>query len=93
MSSSIQDQVGDYPVFDFSVTAGGDAVSGFQGSVTVEVPYQLANGEDSDAVVIYYINAKGELEMVTDCVYDEDTGMVTFNTDHFFPNMRWVIMK
>lgn len=83
LSSSIQEQVGDHPVFNFSVTSGGSAISQFDGSVTVEVPYTLKDGEDASNVVIYYINASGELETVKDCYYDEKTGNIVFATNHF----------
>ncbi len=83
LSEGLKQVVGDRPVYDFSVTSGGNTISQFTGNVTVAVPYTLQPGEDPNAIVIYYINDSGEAEMVSDCVYDPDTGMVIFNTDHF----------
>lgn len=83
LSESIQAEVGDRPVFNFSVTSGDSTISQFDGSVTVAVPYQLADGEDPENVVIYYINASGELETVKDCYYDAESGKVVFKTNHF----------
>lgn len=83
LSESVKEQVGDRPVYNFSVTSGDSTISQFNGSVTVAVPYQLADGEDPENVVIYYINASGELETVKDCYYDAESGKVVFKTNHF----------
>lgn len=83
LSTDIQEEIGDHPVFNFSVTSGGSTISSFDGSVTVEVPYALKAGENASNVVIYYINASGQLETVKDCYYDEGTGKVVFKTNHF----------
>ena len=83
LDEQVQEIVGDRPVFDFTVTAGNSKVSSFgDGSVVVGIPYTLKEGEDPNAVVIYYINDSGELEMVNS-VYDPATGMVNFTTNHF----------
>ncbi|WHH60956.1 S-layer homology domain-containing protein [Petroclostridium sp. X23] len=71
------------PVFDFSVAIGGRKISQFDGNVTVSVPYTPGQNEDVNAIVIYYINDNGELEIVTNSTYNPQTGMVTFKTNHF----------
>jgi len=83
LAESVKEQVGDRPVYNFSVTSGDSTISQFDGSVTVAVPYQLAAGEEPENVVIYYINAGGELETVKDCYYDAESGKVVFKTNHF----------
>jgi hypothetical protein len=75
--------VGSHPVYQFSVTSGGKTISQFGGSVMVSVPYTPAAGEDTNAIVIYYIAADGTLAMVPDAHYDTATGMVVFTTTHF----------
>ena len=75
--------VGDRPVFNFSVTSGDKIISQFGGNVSVSVPYTPKPGEDTNALVIYYINAEGKLEVVSNCVYNPSTGTITFNTNHF----------
>jgi len=65
------------------VTSGGEKISTFAGKVTVSVPYTPQDGEDTEAIVIYYINAAGEPVMVSNCAYDSASGTVTFKTDHF----------
>ncbi|HHV98444.1 MAG TPA: hypothetical protein GXX36_02525 [Clostridiaceae bacterium] len=83
LSSEAQRLVGDRPVFDFNVTSGGKVITQFGGDVTVSVPYTPKEGEDTNAIVIYYINASGKLEVVSNCIYDPATGMVHFSTRHF----------
>lgn len=83
LPSSVKEQVGDHPVFDFSVSSGDNLISKFNGNVTVAIPYKLSVGEDASNVVIYYINDSGELEIVKNCRYDEESGTVVFKTTHF----------
>ncbi len=78
-----QRMVGDRPVFDFSVTSGGKTLWQFGGDVTVSVPYMPRAGEDTNAIVIYYINETGKLEVVSNCIYDPATGRISFSTRHF----------
>ncbi|MDD4565083.1 MAG: S-layer homology domain-containing protein [Eubacteriales bacterium] len=83
LSPEAQRTVGDRPVFDFRVTSGGRTISQFGGDVSVSVPYTPKEGEDTNAIVIYYINDSGGLEIVSNCIYDPATGSVRFSTRHF----------
>lgn len=83
LTSEARALVGDRPVFDFTVKSGDKTISSFNGNVQVSVPYSPMPGEDPDAIVIYYINDQGELEIVTNCKFDPATGTVTFVTNHF----------
>jgi len=83
LSDETKQAVGDRPVFNFSVTSGNQTISQFGGKVTVAVPYTPKAGENLDAIVIYYINAEGKLEIVSNCSYDPTTGSITFTTNHF----------
>ncbi len=76
-------EIGDKPVFDFSITSGNKTISQFDGKVTVSVPYTAANQEQADGLVVYYISDNGTLEMVRDCVYDPKTKKMTFTVNHF----------
>lgn len=66
------------PVINFSVVSGNEAITDFDGNVTVEVPYTISKDEDLNAVVIYSINADGGFEIIKDCNYNKDTKNVTF---------------
>ncbi|WHH58662.1 S-layer homology domain-containing protein [Petroclostridium sp. X23] len=83
LSEEAQRVVADRPVFDFKVTSGAKTISQFNGTVTVSIPYTPKDGENVNAIVIYYINADGNPEPVPNCVYDAATGTVSFKTDHF----------
>lgn len=75
--------IGDRPVFSFAVTSDDNTISELNGHATVSIPYTPKAGEDNDAIVIYYVNAEGLLEIVSDCAYDPESGAVVFHTDHF----------
>ncbi|MBF4691958.1 leucine-rich repeat protein [Fusibacter ferrireducens] len=83
LSENAQKTVGDRPVFDFNVTNDGKRISQLGGNVTVEVPYTPRAGESSDALVVYYINDNGELEMINSGRYNAETGTISFTTNHF----------
>ena len=83
LSPAVQSLLGGRPVFEFTVTSGDQTISKFDGTVTVSVPYTLASGENPNAVIISYINASGNLEIVANGCYDAATGTVVFSTNHF----------
>lgn len=83
LSEEAKQLVGDRPVYNFSVTSGGKTISQFGGKVTVSVPYTPKAGEEASAIIIYYINAEGKPEMISNCYYDSTSGTITFTTDHF----------
>ncbi len=66
-------------VYNFTLGSDGDAVSDFNGKVTVRIPYELQPGEDVNAIVIWYVNGD-KIENVT-AIYSN--GYVTFETEHF----------
>ena len=79
-----REKIGDRPVYEFKVSAGGSDVTDFGGGfVTIRIPYTLSEGEDPNAIVVYYIGANGELNVITGGVYDPDTGTIVFRTNHF----------
>ncbi|MFX3632705.1 MAG: hypothetical protein ACE3L7_06485 [Candidatus Pristimantibacillus sp.] len=82
-SEEIKQSAGDRAVYAFRVTSGDQIISDFNGNVVVALPYTPKPNEDRNAIVIYYINAQGEIEVVKDSRYDAVTGMVIFRTNHF----------
>ena len=83
LSDAARQLVGDRPVYDFSVTSGSKTISKFNGTVTLSLPYTPAKGEDTSAIVAYYINENGEPELMQNCHYDTKAGALVFTTDHF----------
>ena len=74
--------VGDNPVYDLSITAGDKKITNFNGSVTVNLPYQLKEGENPANIAIYHLTSDGKVEKFK-AVYDAATKTVTFVTTHF----------
>jgi len=84
LSAEAKTAIGIRPVYDLKITSGSTTVSNFGGgTATVSVPYTPAIDEDVNAIVVYYINASGELVTVPNCIYNAKTGTVTFTTTHF----------
>ena len=76
--------VGDHPVFDLSITVGGANVTDFGGgTVKVSLPYMPEDGEDTNNLTIFYINANGKAVEMMDAYYDAETGSIIFDTEHF----------
>lgn len=83
LSDAEKKQIGNRPVYEFTVTNGSKTISDFHGRVSVSIPYTPASGEDPSALIIYYLDSNGKLEMVKDCKYDSTAGTVVFSTNHF----------
>jgi hypothetical protein len=49
--------------------------------VTVTLPYELQPGENPDAIVVYYVDANGNLKSIPSGRYED--GKVIFTTTHF----------
>lgn len=83
LSAEAKNKIGDRPVYDFTVSAGGTQISGFGGgSADISLPYTPAAGEDPNAIVVYYVSDSGELQTVRG-KYDPATGTVRFTAAHF----------
>lgn len=85
LSAEIQKMVGSRPVFDFSITGeNGEKVSEFgKGKISVSIPYTLGPDEKAENLAVYYINEDGKIEGMPNSVYDEKSGTLSFETDHF----------
>ena len=74
-------QIGDSPIYDFSLVVNETTVSTFNGGkITITLPYELSAGEDPDNIIVWYINDLGEVEEVN---AQYSGGFVSFETDHF----------
>ncbi|MFI2856288.1 S-layer homology domain-containing protein [Paenibacillus sp. JSM ZJ436] len=77
--------VKDNPVYDFTLSVDGAAISHFGNGASVELqlPYTLKGGEKPKHIVAYYINDNSELTTVKNSRYDEKTGTLVFHVKHF----------
>ena len=81
LTQAQKEQVGENPVYDVTVLAGGNQVSELGGELTVTIPYTLGEGDDPGNIVVWYLKDDGELVQMS-CTYDEETESVSFVTDH-----------
>ncbi len=83
LSTEMKNVIGDRPVYDFTISSGDQDITSFgSGKVTVSLPYELKPGERANSVVIYYVDASGQLQTVRGN-YNKTTKMVEFKTSHF----------
>lgn len=86
LSEEARGRIGDRPVYDFSLSAGGQRIGAFgEGErVNVTIPYALEPGVLPGQIVIYYISEDtGSLEVVKNGRYDASAGTATFSASHF----------
>ena len=83
LSDEAKALVGTRPVFELSVKAGSTDIGDFNGGMLkIEIPYTLGEGEDSNAIVIYYVDSNGKLNLIKNSAYNIESKTVIFNTTH-----------
>ncbi len=84
LDEGMQQKIGDRPVFEFSLNAGGTVVrdfdSGNGGLVTIGIPYTAKNNEKEHSIVVYYLAADGKVKTMQGRYED---GYVTCTSTHF----------
>ncbi|MEG1858413.1 MAG: S-layer homology domain-containing protein, partial [Pseudoflavonifractor sp.] len=81
LTDTQKQQVGDAPVFDFTITSDGRTISDFNGgTATVSVPYTLKAGENPEFVTVWLLDDAGKLIPINAKYAD---GKITFETGHF----------
>ncbi len=84
LSAEAQALIGDRPAYEFTLSAGNTDLSSFGGGLAyVTIPYEPADDEDVNRIVIYYITDDGELIVMTDSNYDGTSINAKFSTGHF----------
>ncbi|MEG0703435.1 MAG: S-layer homology domain-containing protein, partial [Christensenella sp.] len=84
LSKEAQNEIGNRPVFNLSITGkDGKTISDFGGgSATVSIPYTLQPNENPNNLQAFFIDAQGKLHEVA-CTYDPVTKCMVFVTNHF----------
>ncbi len=68
-------------VYDFTMTSGDTPITSFNdGTVTVRIPYELAEGEDPDNIAVLYIDDEGK---ISEYAARYVNGYAVFETKHF----------
>ncbi len=84
MSEAEREKLNSTTVFDFTLNQGENAISQFDGKVTVTVPYTLEPGADPDNIAVWYIKEDGSLDAI-EATYTviNGEGFAMFETNHF----------
>ncbi|WP_338554719.1 S-layer homology domain-containing protein [Paenibacillus sp. KS-LC4] len=81
LTPEAQNVVGARPVLDITIESGAASLSTFGGnSIQLDIPYTPAQGEDTSAIVAYYIDNNGKPSLLNHSSYSN--GKVTFVTNH-----------
>jgi hypothetical protein len=82
LSEEEAEAVAGRPVYEFTVTdANNRPITQFGGNVTITLPYTLAEGENPNAIIIYYLTDEG-IKIVRG-YYDAAAQTVIITTNHF----------
>lgn len=81
LSAKQREAAGDRPVYDISITSGKKNISQFGGKLTIALPYKLKEGESPSGIVVYHLNADGDLVSMEGS-YDPVSEKVIFTVDH-----------
>ena len=79
LSEEAKAKIGTNKIVDFSLKNGVDVVSNFDGLVTITVPYTLKDGEDPNAIAVWYLDNGEPIAMSG----KYNNGSVSFDTNHF----------
>jgi hypothetical protein len=84
LSSAAQTAVGSRPLYRLTARAGGNNITSFNGgTVSVEVPYTLAWGENQNSIIVYRLNEiTGDMSVVRS-YFNAATGRVRFAVSSF----------
>ncbi|OMF97688.1 glycosyl hydrolase 53 family protein [Paenibacillus sp. FSL R7-0273] len=79
---NVRSVIGDNSVYDFTVKAANTEITQFNGGkVTISLPYAPRAGEQTNAIVAYYMDQAGSLTPVKGG-YEASTGTVKLQTSH-----------
>ncbi len=71
-------------IYDFDLKLDGQDKDTFnRKELTVEIPYTLRPGETGNKVILYYLTDSGELEVIKNARFNQETGTVIFSPEHF----------
>ena len=84
LSNAAKTAIGTRPVFELNASYKGGKVTSFgDGSVRVEFPYTLKDGEIAGNLCAVYVDDNGKVAYLENSSYDPQREVLTFTTDHF----------
>lgn len=81
LSALQQQTVGSQPAWDIKLTSGGKNISDMGGVITLHTPYELRSGEQSNGIVVYYVDENGNRESC-ETSYDPVKKLISWKTSH-----------
>lgn len=81
LSALQQQAVGSQPALDIKLTSGGKNISDMGGVITLHTPYELRSGEQSNGIVVYYVDENGNRESC-ETSYDPVKKLISWKTSH-----------
>lgn len=81
LSALQQQAVGSQPAWDIKLTSGGKNISDMGGVITLHTPYELRSGEQSNGIVVYYVDKNGNRESC-ETSYDPVKKLISWKTSH-----------
>lgn len=81
LSALQQQAVGSRPAWDIKLTSGGKNISDMGGVITLHTPYELRSGEQSNGIVVYYVDENGNRE-ICETSYDPVKKLISWKTSH-----------
>lgn len=81
LSALQQQAVGSQPAWDIKLTSGGKNISDMGGVITLHTPYELRSGEQSNGIVVYYVDENGNRESC-ETIYDPVKKLISWKTSH-----------
>ena len=81
LSALQQQAVGSRPAWDIKLTSGGKNISNMGGVITLHTPYELRSGEQSNGIVVYYVDENGNRESC-ETSYDPVKKLISWKTSH-----------
>ncbi len=81
LSALQQQAVGIQPAWDIKLTSGGKNISDMGGVITLHTPYELRSGEQSNGIVVYYVDENGNRESC-ETSYDPVKKLISWKTSH-----------
>lgn len=81
LSALQQQAVGSRPAWDIKLTSGGKNISDMGGVITLHAPYELRSGEQSNGIVVYYVDENGNRESC-ETSYDPVKKLISWKTSH-----------
>lgn len=76
-----QQAVGSRLAWDIKLTSGGKNISDMGGVITLHTPYELRSGEQSNGIVVYYVDENGNRESC-ETSYDPVKKLISWKTSH-----------